>query len=292
MLKQTCSFCSISLAVAAVWLAPKPAAALLEECGRIDLNTDARCEVQVEGGCDVVCDPSSLTLACSGELYLDCRDSRCDVEVDVGCSGSCTADCQAECEVDPGDFSCEGTCEAGCQADCDAKCQASGNSGECRASCEATCHGECSASCEGTPPSATCEGKCEASCEGQCKAEANVDCQIDCQGEAYVDCKANLEPICDAQCRRPEGVVMCDGQFVDAADVNACVAAIEAAIDIEVEGSASSECSGNECSAEAEGSVSCAVVPGEDPSRAPWNLAALGALFTVSVWRRGRRKER
>lgn len=290
MLSKILSFSSVSLVACVVGLAPKSASALLEECGAIDLNADVRCEVEVEGGCEVTCDASNLTLACSGELYLECQDTECKYDVDVGCTGSCTVDCAAECEVDPGDFSCEGHCEAGCQADCDAQCQASGNSGECKASCEATCHGECSASCEGTPPSATCEGKCEASCEGECRAEANIDCQIDCQGEAYLDCKTNMAEVCNAQCKRPEGVILCDGQFVDANDVNACVAAIEAAIDIEVEGSASSECTGNQCSAEAEGSVSCAVAPVHSGASGVGSLAALGALAAVAGMARRRRR--
>lgn len=277
-----------------VWLDPAPAAALLDECGNIDLDGEAQCEVQVEGGCDVLCDTSKLTLACSGELYADCRSEGCKADIDVDCTGSCTADCRAECEVDPGDFSCEGSCQASCKGNCDAECSAAGNKAECKASCEATCSGECSASCEGTPPSVDCDAKCEASCEGQCRADANIDCQIDCQAEAYVDCKGEMKLECEAQCKRPEGVVICDGQFVDADEVRACVAAIEAAlnIDVEVRGNAEGDCSGNQCSGKAEGSVSCALLPfgaGTNPSGTTLGVvAALMGLTLVS--RRARRK--
>jgi hypothetical protein len=99
-----------------------------------------------------------------------------------------------------------------------------------------------------------------------------------------------MAEVCDAQCKRPEGVIMCDGQFVDANDVDACVAAIEAAIDIEVEGSASSDCSGNECSAEAEGSVSCAVAPGSSGSRGMVGFSLLGALVAGAGMARRRRR--
>lgn len=296
MPKYIARFWLVIPAAFTVWLDPAPAAALLDECGDIELDGEATCEVAVEGGCDVVCDTSNLTLACSGELYVECRNQGCDIDVDVECSGSCTADCQAECEIDPGDFSCEGSCKASCEGNCDAQCSASGNKAECKASCEATCGGECSASCQGTPPSANCSAKCEASCEGKCQADANIDCQVDCQADGYLDCKADMQIECEGQCERPEGVVICDGQFVDADQVSECVGAIEAALGVEVEvtGSADGDCSGNQCSGEAEGSVSCAVAPakrGVTSSQAGLGIA--GALLGLSLMRRrGRQRAR
>jgi hypothetical protein len=295
MPKNIAQFWLMAPAALLVWLDPTPAkAGPLAACGEIELNGEAQCEVQVEGGCDVLCDTSKMTLACSGELYAECKSDGCDADIDVACSGTCTADCQAECQVDPGDFSCEGSCEASCQGNCDAECSASGNKAECKASCEATCSGECSASCAGTPPSADCNGKCEASCEGQCKVDANIDCQVDCQADAYVECKGDMQIDCEAQCKRPEGVVICDGQFVNADKVSDCVAAIEAAIGIEVEvhGSADGDCTGNQCTATAEGGVSCAVAPAERGAKSSGTgLGVAGALLGLSLMRRrGRRR--
>lgn len=282
--------CSLIPAALFTWLQPTPAAALLEECGSIDLNQDVECEVRVEGGCDVLCDPSKLELACSGELYASCRSEHCNVDIDVDCNASCTVDCAAECDLDPGNFSCEGRCEASCEGDCDAQCEASSNRAECAASCRATCSGECGGSCEGERPELACEARCAASCEGQCRAQANVDCQIECQADGYLECKSNMADICEAQCKRPQGVVICDGQFVNAEDVDRCRKAIEAALDIEVEvrGSADGECSGNQCSGEAKGSVSCALVPPSSRVPNPWGLVALGAVGVLSLSRRRR----
>lgn len=269
----------------------RPAHALLEECGNIELDGNAECELQVEGGCDILCEPPQLTVACAGELYVDCR-AECQGELDVGCTADCSADCQAECDVDPGNFSCEGRCEASCDANCEGECGAGADGAECRASCEATCSGECDASCEGQPPSATCEAQCEASCTGECRAEANLDCQADCQAEGYVDCKVDMQGKCEAQCTRPDGALVCDGQFIDAADVDACVGAIQDALDIEVEasGSADADCQGNECRADAEGSVSCAVAPlqpsGQDSGNGWW--LAVGAALGLTHLRRRR----
>ncbi len=293
MPKNTSRFWLIIPATCLAWLQPAPASALLEECGQIELDGEARCEVEVEGGCDVVCDTSNLTLACSGELYAECRSQGCDVDVDVECTGSCSADCKAECDIDPGNFDCEGSCKASCQGNCDAECSASGNKAECKASCEATCSGECDVSCQGTPPSANCDAKCEASCEGRCQADANIDCQVDCQAEGYLDCKADMQIECEGQCQRPEGVVICDGQFVDADQVSECVGAIEAALGVEVEvsGSAEGDCSGNQCSAEAEGSVSCAVAPRTSAPRGTGlGLAVGGVLCGLAFARRRHRR--
>jgi hypothetical protein len=293
MLKNSARFWLLAPAALLVWFDSTPAiAAPLSACGEIELGGDAQCEVQIEGGCDILCDTSNLTLACSGELYADCRSDGCNVDLDVECTGSCTADCTAECAVDPGDFSCEGSCNASCEGNCDAECSASNNKAECKASCDATCGGECSASCSGTPPEVNCEAKCEASCEGQCKAEANVDCQVDCQADAYVECKGDMQIECEAQCKRPEGVVICDGQFIDANKVSDCVAAIEAALGIEVEvyGSADGDCSGNECSASAEGGVSCAVAPAENRGTGSSTGLVVGSALIGLVLARRRRR--
>lgn len=269
--------------VSSIGLVPRPAFAQLSKCGNVNLSGEAECDVTIEGGCDVICDVSNLELACDGKLYADCKEAKCDVEIDVGCTGECTADCTAECEIEPGDFECEGTCKASCTGNCDAECEASDNRASCKASCEATCSGECSGSCSGTPIKANCAAKCEASCQGQCKAKANVDCQAECHAEGYVDCKADMQIECDGQCKRPEGVITCDGQFVSSEDVGECVAAIQDTLGIEVEvhGSAEGDCSGNQCSGKAEGSVSCAMVPvGSSPSNS--GLVLLGAAVGLS----------
>jgi hypothetical protein len=278
--------CSLAAAALFTWSPPSSAGTVLEECGSIDLNEDVECEIYVEGGCDVACDPSKFNLACRGQLYAECKADPCDIDLDVDCTASCTVDCAAACELDPGNFSCEGRCEAECDADCDAKCEASGDRTECAASCRATCSGECDVSCGGDPPELNCEAKCAASCEGQCRAEANVDCQVECQADGYLECESDMQEACDVQCKRPEGVVLCDGQFVNAAEVEDCRQAIEAAlnIDVKVKGSAEGECSGNECSGEAKGSVSCSLLPANSslPDTGSWfAVGVAGALFVT-----------
>lgn len=293
MSKSCVGMFGIATAVTALSVTWSPAAkAFVPECGNINLSGDAECELVVEGGCEGRCEPPRVELACAGDLYIECQ-AECDAEATVDCQGSCQADCEAECDVNPGEFSCEGRCEAECGAQCDAECEASENGGECRAACRATCGGECDASCEGTPPSAECEARCDASCEGQCSADANIDCQAGCQTEGFDECKVDFENRCELQCERPEGALFCDGEFVDSSDLEGCIAALEARLDIEVEGSADARCEGNRCEAEASGSASCATAshPGGPEPRSGL-LVPLGMLLVGLVSRRARRHER
>lgn len=99
-------------------------------------------------------------------------------------------------------------------------------------------------------------------------AEANLDCQVDCQAEGYVECTAELEGGCEAACQSPEGALFCDGQYIDhGGNLENCVAALEAALSIEVDtsatGMATSSCSNGSCEADAEGEaeVNCAFTP-------------------------------
>ncbi len=259
-------------ALAIPLVVPAIAYAGIDACGDIHVEANARCEVVVEGGCTAMCEPVRFEAACAAKLEAQCA-GQCTVMATAECTGQCEADCQGQCEVNPGEFDCSASCQGQCEANCDAQCSASANQGECKASCVATCSGSCSADCEGTKPEATCEAKCEASCSGSCEAEANIDCQVRCQGNLYADCKADLEGGCTAQCQEPDGALFCDGQYVDAGNnLEECVNALKVLLDIEVEGWAHGSCSGNVCSGEAGGSITCAV------AQHPHTWAGLGWL--------------
>jgi hypothetical protein len=254
-------FTFAALAVPFALLVPRAAHAGIEACNNIDVRAEASCTVVAQGGCDVQCEPTKFTLACAGKLTTQC-DGECRASADVSCTGSCTADCKGTCEASPGSFDCRGSCEGSCDADCDAQCagSASGNTatGSCKAACSANCSAKCDARCEGTPPTATCEGKCEASCSGSCEAKASAKCQIDCQAKLEGSCKADLQGGCKAQCQKPEGALFCDGQYVDAGNnLRSCIDALNAYLNVKVSGSASAECQGNACTAEAEDSATC-----------------------------------
>ena len=279
--------------VPALLLAPRLAHAGLDACNDIEVSASARCKVETAGGCTAQCEPVRFEAACAGKLTSTC-DGQCTIAADVDCKASCEGTCSGQCSANPGSFDCRGNCTATCDADCEARCSgtASGNSasGSCRASCRANCGAKCDAQCTGTPPSATCEGKCEASCEGSCRGEASAKCQIDCQAKLEGSCKADLEGGCRARCEKPEGALFCDGQYVDTGDrLQECIDALKAAYNIQVEGSASAQCSGNQCTGEAEGSVSCAASPRTPPVLPGLALLAMVGATIARKTRRGRR---
>jgi len=278
----------LGLAAGVLLLAPRTTEAQqLTACGGLYLSADTTCEILVEGGCMAQCEPINFTASCSGELYVEC-DGMCDATLEASCEVDCSASCEAECTVDPGSFDCQASCTADISADCSTQCsaEASGSQAhaECEASCETTFRAECDASCSGTPPTADCMANCDASCSGSCTAEANVDCQVMCQSEAYVDCQTELTGGCETSCTEPTGGLFCDGQYVDATSLEACIAEIQSSFDVTVDRSATAVCDDTGCTATADVSAGCSAVPGTSNTDAGW-LAFLG-LPLLALFRR------
>jgi hypothetical protein len=273
-------------------LAPMSARAQgLESCGDIHVEANAECVVVPPSAqCEAMCEPITVEAACAARLAADCR-ARCDELPSVDCSASCQADCSADCEVDPGKFDCAASCRADCSGSCAASCEGDEDGGKCMARCEGSCGASCDSHCDVDLPEVDCEAKCEASCEGSCEVDTNVDCQADCQAEAEADCYVDVQGGCEAACDTEEGALFCDGQYVDHGNnLEECAAALEAALDIEVEGHAHGEssCDNGRCMAmgEAEVSSDCSVAePGAGRSRWAWSVAGL-ALVGLCVRRR------
>jgi hypothetical protein len=302
----------LSLVVSGL-LASGAAHAGISDCGDINVEAEAQCEVDVSGGCNVQCTPLSFQAACEAQVDAECEFGGCEVEVDGTCAVDCQASCEGKCEVDPGSFECEGECSASCEGECSANCEThaeaecAASTEEGRASCEAEasakcstecsghCEASCQGSCEGTPPSAECSGKCEASCEGECNVRVQAECQLECQTNLRASCQTELQGHCEAECEAPEGALFCNGQYVDhGGHLKKCVAALDAYLKAHVKtsGSASSECTGNECEAEAEGKVEASCAMGAGPAspvrRVGW-LGA-GALVLAGAMRRVSRR--
>jgi len=278
-------------ALAIPLLATSPARAGLEACGDINVEANAQCKVEVEGGCEAHCTPVSFYAACSAKGYASC-EGECDLP-SVECSGSCEGSCQGECGPDPDGFSCSANCQGSCDGDCSGQCSTSGNKAECEAQCKATCKGECDASCEGSP--VTCEGKCQGSCEGSCKAKTNMSCQMSCQSELSASCQAELEGGCKVQCQSPEGALFCDGEYVDHnGNLSECINALNAVLTVKVDASASGSlnCPGGSCGAEAEASAGCGNSIANTPTdgSTPYALGLLGALGALVIGRYRRRR--
>lgn len=292
---------SLRLLFAAVAVAPllfvsTVARADLSSCGNIDVRANARCKVVVKD-CDVQCTPINVTAACAARGQISC-DAECKAKspVTVECTGSCEADCNTRCNVNPGSLDCDADCSASCDGSCSAQCsgesEADGARGRCTASCRGNCSAQCTASCTGTRPTADCSGKCTASCRGRCTAEVTNPCQIDCQSNLRVTCEADVQGGCRARCSNPKGALFCDGQFVDTGNnLENCIDALRAELNIQVDASGSADCTGNTCTAEGEVSVSgCST--SRDSGMGSFAPIGVALAATASVLGRRRRDKK
>jgi hypothetical protein len=281
-----------AIPAAVVFFAPETAHAGIEACNNIEVKATARCKVETKGGCTAQCTPVKFEAACAAKLEAQCA-GECSVEANVDCKASCTGACEAKYQANPGSLDCSANCQASCEGNCSASCAAEPNKAECQASCKATCGGSCDAKCSGTPPSASAEAKCEASCSGSCEAKASMDCQVQCQAEGYAECKADLQGGCKAQCEEPSGALFCDGQYVDTGNnLEECVAALNAYLDVKVDAHASASCSNGECTAEGVALASCASTPSApSPAGSLIVLGGLGAVIAAAAVRRRRSAE-
>lgn len=285
---HTFAFASVTF-VALSFVAARPAHAGLEACNNIDVSASAQCTVVTQGGCTTQCEPVRMQLACAGKLEAQCN-GQCNAQADVSCSGSCKADCVGQCQANPGQLDCRASCVGRCEADCSGHCSSSSNQAECAASCKATCGGHCDAKCSGTPPSASCDAKCDASCNGSCEGKANIDCQVQCQSKSYAACEADLSGGCKTRCTRPDGALFCDGQYVDAGDnLQKCIDALNAILNVKVQASGSAQCANNECTAEGNATASCVASPSGAPID-PRVLACGVGTMVVAWYRRRSRK--
>lgn len=275
--------------VSVLFCAPKTVQAGIGACGDIQVEANAQCEVIAPGvECEGECTPISVEAACSAKLAIEC-EGECTATAEMDCNTSCQADCFAECEeFEPGEFDCAASCNADCAGRCQGHCEADEDSASCQGECEASCSASCDADCDVELPHADCDAGCEASCNGSCTAEANFDCQIDCQRESYLDCEAEVQGGCKLACETEEGALFCDGNYIDHGDnLDECIAALRAMLDIRVEAYSKGSCEGNTCSGEVGASCECSAMPGRSqriPSVPLMVLMILGMVF--SIWRR------
>jgi MYXO-CTERM domain-containing protein len=139
------------------------------------------------------------------------------------------------------------------------------------------------------PTTADCTTKCNADCTGSCTATANTTCQEQCQESSYAQCRSQLASQCTTQCQESVGAIFCDGNYINASDVEQCIAALNGIITVKLEASGSSSCTGNDCTATGTAKVSCSAAPVGAPSGSLWAFGAVIAGAFAAFRRRTRR---
>jgi hypothetical protein len=273
-----------TLAVGAVLglglLSSSTAEAGVHACGNFYVAADATCEwVPEDASCGTFCEPVSVEWSCAAQLYLEC-EGQCSASAEVTCVETCEPSCVTTCDASDEPPNCQGLCMSDCQQDCTRACENAEDQGACRSSCAHTCSEGCEDRCK---DGESCETVCTDACTGSCTGRANIDCQVACQGEMFAECQAEIVEECETVCHSDGGALFCDGSYVSNVSVEECIASIENAFDIEVEGWVEGKCEdpegADEVLCELEGALTCSVV--DESTR---NLRAIPAFVILGMF--------
>lgn len=264
-MKNFSKLVSLSSALFA-FLAAAVAGAEDNPCGKFDFSAGIDCRVEIQGGCKAQCTPINFEVACSGG---------CTASADITCTGGCEAECKASCNPAQLD------CAAGCDFECESRCNAECTLDDCSEQCAATCDANCKASCTGEALS--CEATCQECCHGACTAEANINCDLACY--------ADLQGGCEVQCEEPSGALFCNGQYVSASDVDACITYLQENFDASVDVSARGEvtCDLSGCTGTGDAAIGwCSVSNAGAVAGGTGGLAAAALALGTALARRRR----
>jgi hypothetical protein len=240
-------------------------------CGTFDLSGSLDCKIKVSADCSASCGVDKLEASCSGH---------CTAAADTKCTkDDCGATCIAQCDPSLLD------CFSGCHAECDQPaidlCNQKHPGEDCVSQGKAQCDIHCKDNCK--VPDTNCEEHCNKCCLGSCQVQANFDCDF--------SCTADVKAHCSAHCSKPEGGIFCNGQFVDATDVQQCVSYLATkGINVDVSAQGSANCGPNGCGADASAKAAgCAAAPGSDNGVAG-AFALIGVATAFGAWKRRRRR--
>lgn len=248
-----------------------------EPCGNFSLDYISKngisCKIEVEGGCTAKCTPLSFEAGCTGQCTA--------TPTTTDCTASCGTQCVAQC--DPAKLD----CFVGCHDECDQpvidKCTATHPNDDCVNQARAQCDMHCNAQCE-VATDTNCQEHCTTCCSGSCNTQVNYDCDY--------NCFADLKGGCDVQCQDPDGAIFCNGQYVDAADLDACITYLsQQGITVDVSARGTVTCDVTGCAGEGSAAAGiCSVSsPGLDRTGAAAggaSLALLGAVLGLAGRRR------
>lgn len=265
-----------SLLVPVLAVAPSffaASSAFATPCGKFDFSAGIDCRIEVEGGCKADCTPLKFEAGCTGG---------CTAASSQTCVNDCGTQCVAQC--DPAHLD----CFAGCHAECDQpttdECNAKQPGADCVNIAKAQCDMHCKDSCQ-VPPS-TCQEHCTTCCTGGCTTQVNFDCDY--------QCFAKLQGGCDVQCQDPKGALFCNGQYVNATDVEQCIAYLATqGIKVDVSARGSLDCGLTGCKGSGS-AVGCTAAPSSDRSlgATALGLSVMGLLVGLVAERRRRRASR
>ncbi len=198
-------------------------AAALDKCGGIFLTAASACEFKPVQDCMTTCSTTSVEQTCAQQTYTTCS-SGCTVTDTTSCTKTHSDSCAQECDSIASQSShdvCTSECTNNCTSDAVSKGEFGADQGKCGEACGHDCDAQCD-SCSTTDQSTDCMTKCMSITTSECNEEVNRDCVLDCQTTNFESCQTTTVNTCNTSCTDKGGAIFCDGQFVDAENLQDC----------------------------------------------------------------------
>ncbi len=238
-------------------------------CGNFDFSQGISCKIEVKGGCTAQCTPFKFVVACDG---------KCSAQATQTCTGACGTQCIAQCN--PGKLDCFNGCHEECDQPAIAECTKKNPNEDCVTQAKAQCDIHCKRECKIQP--SNCDEHCTRCCRGGCTTQVNWDCDYKCMAE--------VKGGCTAKCTKPEGGLFCNGQYVNASDIQQCIAHLATkGVNVDVSARGTLQCDLTGCKGDGQTNVAgCAAAPSANGGAI--GAGALALLVAVSSALRGRRR--
>jgi hypothetical protein len=268
-------------------------AAALDKCGGVFLTSASQCEFKPIQDCMTTCSTTSVEQSCAQQTYTTCSDM-CTTTDTTACTQTHSTSCSMECDSISTQSShdvCVSECSNNCTSDAVSKGDFGGDHNSCSESCGHDCNTQCD-SCSTTDQSTDCTTKCMSIVQSECLEEVNRDCVLDCQTNNYTSCQTDTVNTCNTTCQNKGGAIFCDGQFLDADNLQDCAdqLATEFSFNIDVNVSAAVNGNGSITTTNSNGTKSTTKCSfGAAPRHANGMIFGALAVLGVAVARRRRR---
>ena len=106
-------------------------------------------------------------------------------------------------------------------------------------------------------------------------------CQVDCQTNSWESCQTTIRERCTTSCEDKGGAIFCDGQFINASNIDDCAAELSASLSIRLDVNLDID---THVDTDVDGdteSVSCSFSPNSSSGAAFWLVACLAATALV-----------
>ena len=238
---------SVSALLLGFSLLPSTAhAKALDKCGGVFLSADSKCEFKPIQDCMTTCATTSVEQACAVKTETMCS-SGCTTSDTTTCVMTHSDTCSKECDTITTKSShevCTTECTDNCTADAVKKKDFDGDMDKCHHNCAQDCDTSCE-KCSETDQDTDCMTKCMSVVENECTEEVNRDCVLSCQTDNYTSCETETVNTCTTSCHDKGGALFCDGQFIDADDLQACADQLAAEFSFNIDVTAHATVNGN-----------------------------------------------